>query len=171
MLALLLVGCGTGGVANHDPDTFKIMFLTSINAGYNEALEDYINDILSDEVDDDLEIEVMMSMPNFDRLTIEIMTREVDMFVVEGWLVPPLLDPLGLMVIDQFSERVDPEVRSTYMTENEEETAEHLYMVPLNEGSSFSEETGFLLEEGLATGIVSSTPHYEAALKLIEEWL
>lgn len=171
LLSLTLVGCSYGGVANHDPDTLQVIFLSTIPVSYDEALEDYIRDILSEEVKEGLDVEVTLTMPNFDRLTIEIFNREADMIIVEGWLIPPLLDPLGLVPLDQFYDDVDPAVRSTYMTENEEGTDEHLFLIPLNEGSGFHEYTGFIFEEGLAAGVVSSTPHKEAALKILEEWL
>jgi len=171
MVSLTLVGCNYSGEGKHDPETLQVLFLTSIPLEYSETVEDYIRDILVDEIDDGLNLEVTLAMPNFDRLTIEVMNREADMFIIDGWLIPPLLDPLGLTVLDQFYEQIDPEVRATYMTENEEGTDEHLYLVPLNEGSAFHEYTGFIVESGLAVGIVSSSPHQDAAFKLIEEWL
>ena len=172
MLSLtLLSGCNYSGVANHDPDTLQILFLSSIPSDYSEMVEEYISNILSDEIEAGLNLEVTLAMPNFERLTIEIMKREADMFIIDGWLIPPLLDPLGLTVLDQFYEQVDSKVRATYMTENEEGTDEHLYLVPLNEGSSFHEYTGFIVDDGLATGVVSSSPHKDSAIKIIEKWL
>ena len=171
ILSLTLVGCGYSGKPNHDPDTLQIMFLSSIPLQYSEMLEEYINVILADEIEEGLNIEVTLTMPNFDRLTIELMNREVDLYIVEGWLTPPLLDPLGLTVLDQFHDRVDPDIREDYIIENEEKTDEHLYLVPLNEGSAFHEYTDFTVEEGFAAGIASASPHKEAALKLLEEWL
>lgn len=171
MLSLTLVGCGYSGKPNHDPDTLQIMFLSGESLQHNEMIEAYINDLLADEIEEGLEINIVLTMPNFDRLTIELMNREVDLYVVEGWLTAPLLDPLGLTPLDQFYDQADPAVRDNYVIDNEEETDEYLYLVPLNEGSAFHEYTGFTIDEGFAAGIASASPHKEAALKLLEEWL
>ncbi len=171
MLLLVLSGCTFGGVGNHDPDTFKVMFLSSVPLDYQEPLQSYVEEILSEEIEEGLNVEVIMTMANFDRLTVEIVSREVDMFIVDGWLDKPLLDPYGLLPLDEFYDLVDEETKTNYVVENEEGTGEHLYLVPLNEGTAFYEFTGFKVESGLVTGIVSSTPHEQSARKLLEEWL
>lgn len=171
MVGFVLVGCSGGESGSHDPDTFRVMFISSIPEDYQEAMEAYIEDTLSTEMEAGLNVEVVLTMANFDRLTIEILNKEVDMFIVDGWLDQALLDPYGLEPLDQFFDQLEEQVADPYVLENIEGTAEHLYAVPLFEDSAFHQYTGLTVEEGMVTTVVATSPHHEVAKKLIEEWL
>ncbi|WP_440896941.1 hypothetical protein ACS127_02730 [Amphibacillus sp. Q70] len=170
-VSFALVGCSGDEGGNHDPDTFRVMFISSIPEDYQEAMKDYIEDTLSPEMEAGLNIEVVLTMANFDRLTIEILDKEVDMFIVDRWLDQALLDPYGLEPLDEFYDQLEERVVDPYVMEDINETAEHLYAIPLLEDSAFHQYTGIAVEGGLVTTVVATSPHHTVAKKLIEEWI
>ncbi|SDC22026.1 hypothetical protein SAMN05421734_105139 [Pelagirhabdus alkalitolerans] len=169
---LFLTGCVTNAQeGNHDPDVLEILFLTSVAPHYEEQMQEYVEDLLESEMDDGVTVNVTLSMANFDRLTIELIDKEVDLYVVDRFLDQALLDPYGLASLDVLKDDVDSHVIEQYTMENEDETDEHLYMIELTEEQQFSKDTGLTTEDGLVAAVAQTSPHQEAAIKLLEAWL
>ncbi|MBM7542622.1 hypothetical protein [Amphibacillus cookii] len=173
ILFVSLVGCqGSGTDGNHDADRFQIMFISSISQSYQEPLQAYIEELLSDQLDEHISVNVAVTLPSYDKLTIEIFNKEVDMFVVDSWLDQVLIDPYGLIPLDDYVDHFDNTARlNPFIRENQEGTAEHVYALPLSEEMTFIQDMGFDLEDEWLVGVVATSPHQSLARQLIEEWL
>lgn len=172
-LIFVLFGCQLDrSEGHHDPDVLNVVFISSLPPAFQEAMVDYIEQQLVEEVDQGLEVNVMMSFPSYDRLTVEIINREADVLIVDEFLEHILMDPYLLTPLDHLSEHLIDDVDYLrYKRPNELETEEHLYAVPLKDGNQFIHDLGVVLEEDLIVGIVNTSPHKKVAFRLIEQWL
>lgn len=167
----LLVGCSLNRTdGEHDPDKMHIMFISSVPPSYQEVMVEYFEQYLTQEVNQGLEIEVSMNFASYDRLTVEIINREVDVFVVDEFLENILIDPYLLTPLDKFTERLPDDVdRTRFQREDESNGEKHLYAIPLLDHHLFIQDLGLDLEEDLLVGVVNTSPHRDAAFQLIEQ--
>ncbi|WP_017472999.1 hypothetical protein [Amphibacillus jilinensis] len=173
ILTIFLAGCqGKGTDGNHDANQFQIMFISSIPHTYQEPLQAYIEELLSDQLDQHISVNVVVTLPSYDKLTIEIFNKEVDMFVVDSWLDQVLIDPYGLIPLDDYVDQFDDNARlDRFRRENQDGTAEHVYALPLSKETTFIQEIDLDLEDEWLVGVVATSPHQSLAKQLIEEWL
>ncbi|WP_416151393.1 hypothetical protein ACM26V_10635 [Salipaludibacillus sp. HK11] len=167
---LLLTSCFSD--SNHDSKMLNVMILSEIPLSYQSDFGPYIADLISEVNEDNLEINVELSQVSHDKLTIEIVASEVDVFVLDESLKHVMLDPYGLhpldSLIDSFPENASYD---EYIMSDENEENEHLYAVPLDNDSTLVQDLGLLLPSNLLAVVVKTSPHKEIGVKLLEEFL
>ncbi len=165
----LLTGCGMGD-SHHDPQVFHVSFISSVPTQITEEMQDYVIEVLGEDLPEDVAVEVKLFLPSHDRLTIEMIDREADVIIVDEGLEQLMLDSYYLAPIDQYSEKVD-ETLTPYTALDERTEEEHVYQLPLRAESAFRQAIGYELPFDLVIGLVSSSPHQALGEKLIESWL
>lgn len=156
---------------SHDPTEFRIMIFAELPDWFEDVAEADIRKLLETE-NKNMDVQVDVMIPSYDKLTIEIINKEIDFFVVEKRLEQILLDPYGLAVLDGLEADVPEGVDyQEYVLYSEDSESEHLYAIPFDETSGLFRDTGIMLEEPLAASIVETSPHRQTAKKLLKYWL
>lgn len=174
MFSTALAACNntTNSEGNHDINTFHVMFLSEIPEEYDQKIADNIHGLLSDELDSSIDIKVDVMIPSYDKLVVEILNKEVDLFVVDQRLEEILLDPYGLEALVELELVISESAYyEDYFLESEEDGAEHLYAVPFDQTSQLQADLAIEMEELMVAGIVRTSPHKELSLRLLEYWL
>ncbi|MED3647531.1 hypothetical protein P4475_12140 [Halalkalibacterium halodurans] len=166
---LLLTACGAEG--RGDDSSLNVMFISEVPVHYEENFGPYLDEILSDSGLDyeSIEINVELFPVSHEKLTISIIEREVDIFIVDEGLRHILLDPYGLQPLDPLMERVTVDV-DEFIIQDEATGEFHLYAIPLNNDSSLVKDMGLILPTPMIGAITKDSPHTELALYLLQEF-
>ncbi|WP_067837956.1 hypothetical protein [Amphibacillus sediminis] len=170
---LAISGCNAERAeGNHDPDAFQVMFISNIPQSNQAAIQDYVEAIIHDKLSLDLEVVVDLHFFSYEKLTIEILNKQVDMFVVDAELDQILIDPYGLVPLDEFAQYIeDQDLISAYKRRVEGDGIEYLYALPLTPEMSFMQGLEFSQAHKLIVGIVASSPHQSIAKQVLDLWI
>ncbi|MBU9712967.1 hypothetical protein [Evansella tamaricis] len=169
---LMLSACGTNSGGNQDPSTLNVMILSEIPLNYQSSFNPYVEELISDVNNEDLDVNVSLFLVSHDKLAIEIVAREVDVFVLDESLKHIIMDPYGLHPLDELID-ILPETPpyEEYIMRDEETGSHHLYAVPLDNDSTFVRDLGVELPSNLIAVVVKTSPHKEIGVHLIEKLL
>ncbi|MDQ0255901.1 hypothetical protein J2S74_003285 [Evansella vedderi] len=171
LLFLLLHACGSQEV--EDDHSLNIMFISEVPVNFQESFGPYIEEILSDSklAYEDLDINVELFPVSHDKLTIEIVNRDVDIFIVDESLRHILLDPYGLQSLDPLLENLPESYPYEEFIMNDEETGEpHLYAIPLDNDSTLVRDLGLVLPSYMIGAITSVSSHRDIGMYILSEF-
>lgn len=173
-LLLLIFVTACGAKETKDDDTLNIMFLSEIPVSYEPHFVPYISEIIEGgnvASNENLNIDVQLFPVSHDKLTIEIVSRNMDIFIVDEALKYILLDPYGLHPLDPLRDEMTPSSYEEFIMTDEDTGEPHLYAVPLDNDSTLVQDLGIELPSNLIAVIVKSSSHKEIGLHLLKEFL
>ncbi|GAE33566.1 hypothetical protein [Halalkalibacter akibai] len=171
MFLLLLTVSSCGKNEEMNKSTLDVMFLSNIPSNINWKFDSYLRDILVEggfEVED-LEINVQLYPPSHDKLTIEILAKQVDVFIVDESLKLILMDPFGLLELDSILVS-SPELKANpdLYFEDEETGKTSLFGVSLTNDSRLLRDLGLTLQSPLIGVVTKGSPHKEKATHILK---
>ncbi|ADU28821.1 hypothetical protein [Evansella cellulosilytica] len=168
----LLAGCGSE--ASDGSGKLQIMFLSEVPNSYEANFIPYIEDIIrrADEDPDNIEIIVQIYPISHEKLTLEIVARDVDIFIIDESLRHVLLDPYGLHPLEELRNNFGDEAEIEEFVLDDHETGDpHLYAVPLDNDSTLITDLGLELPAPLIGAVVRSSYYKELAEQILAEFL
>lgn len=166
----LLVGCGGRAENSHREDVFQVTFISSLPTNDVEEMEAYLYELLAEDLPEGISIQVQMTLPSFDRLTVELINKQADVVIVDDGLDQILIDPYYLAPLESI-DGVNKQEFDRFVREDDRDGREHLYAVGYDEMSRLREDVPYELEYDLVAGVVATSPHQTLALNLIKKWL
>ncbi|WP_416147392.1 hypothetical protein ACM26V_14300 [Salipaludibacillus sp. HK11] len=133
---LTLSACGAD---NDDPNTLDVMFFTELPLDLNDDIDAYF-DSISDS--DDKTVEVHMFLPSAEKLTIEMVAGDGDIYIVDDYMYNIIFDPVILHPLDSVvdGESARGGIDDKYFAIDEDTGDEHIYAVPLDNESQFLQD-------------------------------
>jgi hypothetical protein len=173
MFLLLLTISSCGKEEETEKKSLEVMFLSDIPSNINWNFDSYMRDILTENGLDveDLEINVQLFPPSHEKLTIEIMARQVDIFIVNESLKFILMDPYGLHELDSILVS-SPELEASpdLFLDNEETGETNLFGVSLTNDSKLLRDLGLTLQQPLIGAVTKGSPYKEEATHILKEF-
>ncbi|WP_078553869.1 hypothetical protein [Bacillus alkalicellulosilyticus] len=168
-MGFLMILSACGGQSDVD-ENINIMLLSDIPSSFEERITEIVSNVVTE--DKGLDIIVNAFPISHDKLTVEIVAKEVDIFIVEESLRHILLDSYGLTPLDQLKDDIPANVNyENYMLLDEETGDYRLYAVPLTNDSAFLYDLGIKLPTDLLAVIVVHSQHQELGMELLKELL
>ncbi len=169
VLVLLLVSsCGTKTAENNNH--VNVMFLSEIPQAFEESIAKLITTPTIEEAN--LDLNLVLYPASHEKLTIEIVAKQVDVFVVDYSLRHILLDPYGLTPLDQFVELLpNSSLIEEFTLEDDKNGDFHLYALPITNDSKFLEDLGLIVPSPMLAVIVKHSDHPELAMEILEKLL
>lgn len=168
---IFITACSTLGPTNEN--SFKIMMISEVPINYQESFGYYVEELLENRGLDDkeLEIDVEIFPVSHDKLTIEIVNRDVDVFIVDETLKHILLDPYGLFPLDELKENIPENIDFEELILEDDSTGDyHLYAVPLANDSTLVRDMGLILPSKMLGAVTSTSAHQEIGVYLLGEF-
>ncbi|GAA0349014.1 hypothetical protein [Bacillus horti] len=178
ILILLLASCGG---RNGKAEQIDIMFLSEIPAQLERAMQEKMiqrsTQVLGNEFEK--EIKVQMYPVSFEKVTIEIMAGDTDMYIVDQSLLPIVLDPYGLAPLNSLLQaehsELDQQAVEDVLDEGlepfiliDEDTGErNLYAIPIHQDSWLIQEFGIEPTEALAAVVIQRSQHIDEVIRIL----
>ncbi|MFA9557082.1 hypothetical protein ACERII_07250 [Evansella sp. AB-rgal1] len=171
LTTIYLAACDSNELKNDN--TLRIMFISDVPLRTQENFDPYISSIVSELGYDkeDLEISVQLFPISHDKLTIEIVLKEVDIFIVDDSLKNILLDPYGLHPLDSFRTLLSDSTFEQFIMNDEDTGEPHLYAIPFDNDSKIIQDIGIQLPTPLIGVVTKTSNQKELAVKILEELL
>ncbi|MBU9721778.1 hypothetical protein KS407_10070 [Bacillus alkalicola] len=169
---LAFTACSLDPEGHHDSSQVNVMFLADVPPRYEDSFEPYFREILGDDLVGDLAFNTRISQVSHDMLTIAIVEREVDIFIVDEALMHVILDPYGLTPLDDLIDDLpDTPSYDEYIMQDEDTGKHHLYAIPLDNDSTLVQDMGLSFSSNLMAVVVQTSPHKEIGIKLLKEFI
>ncbi|RXJ02078.1 hypothetical protein DS745_08285 [Anaerobacillus alkaliphilus] len=169
-LSVLLLITSCGFKTPEKNNNINVMFLSEIPKAYEESIVNLISTPAIDEAN--LDLNLVLYPASHEKLTIEIVAKQTDIFVVDYSLRHILLDPYGLTPLDQFNELLpNNSLVEEFTLEDDASGQVHLYALPITNDSKFLEDLGLVVPSPMLAVIVSHSDHPEIALEILEKLL
>ncbi|MBM7570305.1 hypothetical protein [Aquibacillus albus] len=170
IVIILLSACGLQEIDKKGP--FRVIILSDIPLRFDSDFDPYILEKLAqeeEELEDDFDVRVDLFPISHEKLTIEILTKEVDVFIVDESLKHILLDPYGLHPLDRLKEKLPSELYKEYIMTDEESGESHLYAIPLKNDSRLLQDLGIEIPSSLIAVVTSHSTYKERGIQLLEQ--
>ncbi|MFA9456218.1 hypothetical protein ACERJO_05520 [Halalkalibacter sp. AB-rgal2] len=169
--ALLFVLCiitsfHMGGCSSEEEAvTLDVMFFTDLPIDLAEAFTDYTESLYEAS---DVSTMTHMFLPSPEKLTVEMVAGEGDIYVVEDWMYHIIFDPVILHPLDEIAEI--KEVDERFFGKNEITEEEHVYAIGLDQDSPLLMELGIEYSDRLIAVMMRDRQVNDLGLEVLQQW-
>ncbi|GAE29115.1 hypothetical protein [Halalkalibacter hemicellulosilyticus] len=159
--SLHLVGCSN----QEEAVTLDVMFFTELPIDLSEAFTEYTESLYEAS---DISTTTHMFLPSPEKLTVEMVAGEGDIYVVEDWMYNIIFDPVILHPLDEIAEI--EEVDERFYGKNEITEEEHVYAVGLDHDSPLFMELGIEYSDSLIAVMMRDRQVNDIGLDVLQQW-
>ncbi|MED1561991.1 hypothetical protein AJ85_19410 [Alkalihalobacillus alcalophilus ATCC 27647 = CGMCC 1.3604] len=140
-----------------------MMVFSDLPFSYTEQIEAYFEAVNNDQ---GMSMEVQMFLPSPEKLTVEMVAGEGDIYLVEKSLFPIIFDPVILHPLDSIGAVVEEE--NQHIGTNEQTGEEHVYAITVNSDTSFFQHLEIAEPSSYIAVMIKERPFYSYGLNLLE---
>ncbi|ADU29468.1 hypothetical protein [Evansella cellulosilytica] len=159
VIVLFLTGCDR----EEEENSINVMVFSGLPFSLEDSMYSYFDSV---EYDEELDINVKMFLPSREKLIIEMVAREGDIYLVEDFMFPIIFDPVILHPLDSIAFHVDEEKQ--HVGENEQTGEENIYAITVNGDAKLFQELGVNVSTDFVAVMMEDTPSHSYGLKLME---
>ncbi|WP_413376048.1 hypothetical protein [Alkalihalobacillus sp. 1P02AB] len=159
MILLFISGCSGPTEKEH----LNIMVFSDLPFSYNERIENYFENVNNDE---GISMEVQMFLPSPEKLTVEMVAGEGDIYLVEKSLFPIIFDPVILHPLDSIVAVVEEE--NQHIGKNEHTGEEHVYAMTVDSDTSFFQYLEMDESGSYVAVMIKERPFYSYGFSVLE---
>ncbi|WP_062048502.1 hypothetical protein [Bacillus sp. JCM 19034] len=157
---LQLVGC-----SQKEPSSLTIMFFSDLPSALTNPLTEYTANIYNDP---SIETNIHMYLSSPEKLTVEMVAGEADIFVVEDWMYNIIFDPVILHPLDEIASK--EEVNHRFYGTNELTGDKHVYALEMNSNSNLFKELNIEYSEPLIAVMMRDRELNDVGIDVLEHW-
>ncbi len=168
---MTIVVCVFLGSCNPERDEnspLSILFFADLPMDYTEKLEQYIESDVAGMVEAEVSFQ---AQPVFaEKLLLEMVAGEGDIYIVDETLVNTIFDPVGLVALDDLVDTEEErEAAKPYLDyADENATEKQLFAIPLDEESQLLKQLELDQPPNMIAVILKRSPHVDESLTILK---
>lgn len=161
----ILLGCGE---KDGEENILNVMLFTELPFEYYDYIETYFEEAVNLE---EMVVEVQMFLPSPEKLTIEMVAGNGDIYIVDESMYNIIFDPVILHPLDTVVKGMESDRGNmTRFRDVDENTGkEHLYAIPINNDSPFLQDLQLETSSPLLAVMMEGRPTAQFGLDILTE--